>query len=134
MIDADLSSQITLIEACLDDFNPSSALPNKLGGEFGENTDEWRMSVINFITECMEKKLIKITNGCKYKNMNANDVKKILIDGDEVGSIDKNTIFYAIYFTATEKLIDIVNDLNLLDWESMNKDINSDLFNRINYG
>jgi hypothetical protein len=124
MINFDINVQNQLILAAMDDFTPNSALPNYKGGQFGENSGEWKSAVIDFIYYSMENNLIIALSGYEgYHLLGPDQIRCILMDGDVINGFDVSYLWDIIHFTGSPKLKRLLCQLKLGNWEAVNSNL-----------
>lgn len=121
MLEFDNELQKQIITASLDDFSPNSALSNTHGGQDGNTPHIWREAVLEFIHDMLIAGLIAPLPGQEnYQKKSAEEIVKMLRSGDAENGFDAEFTWNVIYFTGTEKLSQLLQDLKLNSWESMN--------------
>lgn len=120
----DIYIQKTLIYSTLDDFTPNGALAEYLGGQFGDNFEEWSEAVIEFITTLWRLELICVIPGLDfYKALNSEQIEFLLRNGDKVRNFSAHAMWDIICFYGTPKLREIINSCGLYGWDALEADL-----------
>jgi hypothetical protein len=117
----DISLQKQLIIAVLDDFTPNGILPSVFGGQYGDDFNNWKKSVMEFILTFYKVKLLEILP-CKegYHNFSTVEIEALLNFGDYENGIDNETLWDILYFRGTNNLNNILDNLDLNSWDAFN--------------
>ena len=121
----EIDYQRQLIFSGLDDFSPNAALPHVYGGQFGPSPDLWRHEVVAFLCVNVRGGLLEMF----YRrdilaDGGIDQLKNILTAGDKESHFDVEIIWNALYFSATEKLDEILDRFELRSWEALKLDLN----------
>jgi len=120
--------QQQLIYASLDDFNPNSALPYLHGGQFSENSAEWREAVIDFLCTNLECGLLELVHYSSFKGKDGADwLRNVLNNGYEDKGMDAEILWNALYFTGSERLVAVVSKFGMHDWTQLKSALNHEL-------
>lgn len=112
--------QKALIYAGLDDFTPNAVLSSTFGGVYGNQVEQWKSVVIDFIYRNMTCGLLEVSPvQTKCKDATPQDVRTLLssVDLDDIAT---SVIWVATYFDGTKKLDELLSSFCLKDWIHLN--------------
>lgn len=112
--------QQQLIVAALDDFTPNAALPNFFGGQYGSNPEAWKQAVLDFLCINLKCGLIDATHRPEISHRrDVQALRDILTQGDMENGLPADIIWDALYFNGTEKLIAMLEGVNMRTWDAV---------------
>lgn len=120
-----LQYQRQLIYAGLDDFSPNRVFCTYMGGPDGAR-GAWEQAVAAFLDESVRCGLLRVVNWKNWRLPDAPcDLQKLLLQcefGEKV--VDRDLIWAALYFFATDDLIGDLRAFGLLSWGALNNSEN----------
>ncbi len=124
MIKFDREVQRQIIVFGLDDDCPISMLPNVHGGEYGATPSQWRESVLLFICAMLDADLISPHPEIDdYQGNSSNEIRNLLEQGDPENGFDDDIIWYVMHFNGTEKLLELLRQLDLNEWAAVDAEL-----------
>ncbi|MEJ8859979.1 hypothetical protein WKW79_35905 [Variovorax robiniae] len=118
-----LEYQRSLIFAGLEVFAACDMLTDVHGGQFGENSFQWKIAVVEFLTDGITDGLIKISPSSASRS-SLDDAKQLQ---DTFSQSDPNfdpEIWMGIQFTSTDKLKQLLARNDLMDWSCLKAPLN----------
>lgn len=112
----------------LDDFSPNAMLPNLYGGQYGITPEKWRKNVVEFVGSMLEAGLIAAIPGIEaYQEKNADEITRILTEGDEGNGLDVDLVWDVIHFFGTQDLNVLLKTNGLNDWSALDAELSPSL-------
>lgn len=121
-----MAYQKGLVFAALEDFSAVDVMGHICGGQFGATPHDWQKSVADFIYRNMAGGLIQIKNGYDIVPLGITpvDLHKLLLTTNPQ---DETVLWMGLQFTATQKLVELIRRVGLLDWNSYECELNREL-------
>ncbi|WP_175016798.1 hypothetical protein [Massilia sp. YMA4] len=108
----------------LDDFSPNAMLPNLHGGQYGTTPETWRKNVVDFVRSMLDAGLIAAIPGIEaYQEKNADEITRILQEGDERNGLHVELVWDVIHFSATQELSSLLKMTGLTDWGALDAEL-----------
>lgn len=128
MLKFNIDVQKQIISAALDDFSPNAMLPNMHGGQYGDTPQKWREDVITLVCCMLMADLITPLSGLEgYHAKSVEEIRDLLRHGDLDNGLDVELVWDVIHFAGTQKLLELLQDLQLNSWEAMHASLSPSL-------
>ncbi|WEF34259.1 hypothetical protein [Pseudoduganella chitinolytica] len=124
----DIDIQRQTIALGLEDFSPNAMLPNVCGGQYGRSPEDWREDVVAFVYYMLKAGLIAPIAGIEgYQNKDANELRKILQEGDAENGFDVDLVWDIIHFFGTPGLTRLLQECELYGWDALDSELSPSL-------